>query len=161
LGIWLLVPGAVLFLQLVAVLAVSGGRAGRVLAVGLELVNLGLPWLIPAEHTLIRSLVALDAMFGLLRLVDVLMMGPLPMRARLWHAFGIIDTARCRRAPRALDVASIRRGVLYAIPAAAFGWICFVVAPTMTGPLRILTRWGAGLVFVYTVSEIGYATLTL
>lgn len=129
----------------------AGPPLRRALALAVGAAGLLAPWLVPARLPLGRAVVALGAVWGLARVVD-LARGRLPAaRAlrRVAHAFALVDTRALVRAPRALDPRLLGKAALAAtLAAAALG---LVDAPGPGAGLAL--RWAAAAVFVLALAD--------
>jgi hypothetical protein len=141
------------WLALGALLA-AAGRARRAAALAAGSLALAGPFAVPADLFAARAFMGLAAVWGLARVLElVLQGGGLSPARRVLHAFSVVDPRSVTRAPRALEVPLLLRAVLAAAAAAAALWCAVEVAPGMEGAARLWTRWGAGLVFVVAVAD--------
>ncbi len=140
---------------LLGALVTTGSRARRAVGVAIALTSMGCPWLVPAEHSLLRAIYGLVATVGCARVAD-LCRGDWPLRRRVAHVASPVDTRTLVRAPRRIDGARLAAGI---------GWLGLGVAawglvdrePETRTALYWALRWGAGAVGVYAVIEAGYA----
>ncbi|EAU62001.1 conserved hypothetical protein [Stigmatella aurantiaca DW4/3-1] len=82
-------------------------------------------------------------------------------RQRMWHAVALIDVRKARRISPRLDRAAWVR-LWVAAPLVVLSWgLLAYGSPLLTGGLRLVVRWGAGLVFLYVAVEVCVALVLL
>jgi hypothetical protein len=140
-----------------AALVTAGGRARRALGVCLGLACMTPAWLVPPEHTLIRSIWVIGTFMGAARTID-LARGHWPVRERLIHIFSVVDTRRLERTRPAFD------GVLLAQAAAweILAWTLYQQIPAasrQSGLAFWAWRWSFALGFIYTLTAGAYPLL--
>jgi hypothetical protein len=149
-------------LQLLGAIVATGPRWRRILALFVALPNLFLAWQVPPEHTLWRAMIELVASFGYLRLLDlVLARRTISLGHRVWHVAALIDTTRMTYGRPALDARALLRALGYGALATGSAWVSIDQAAAPGGTLGLLTRWGVGVVFVYTLTDAAYASVTV
>jgi hypothetical protein len=144
-------PLQALSLQLaLAIAAALVSRRAKSLALVLGgIAFLGAGWL-SGPMPLFRGLIALNGFVVLMRVADVVRSRePWSSARRVVHVLSFVDTRTLQRAPRRIDAAALGRTMLWAALAAG----AFYVARS---PLRYM-RWGAGVIFVYSLIEAGYS----
>lgn len=135
----------------VAALLAAGSPARRALGLAASAVGLVAPWLVPASFPLGRALIALGAVWGLARVVD-LARGRVPEAGalrRAAHVFLLVDTRALVRAPRAVEPRLLGKAALAAaIAATALGLV------DASGPdSHPALRWAAAAAFVVATAD--------
>lgn len=143
-GVILILSGAVL---------TRGNKQGRLLGLIVAAIALGMPWLMPLEHSLVRGIAALVAAVGCMRVCDLLR-GEWSVGARLRHAVSLVDSRRLVPAPPRLDGSALAATLLWLV-VAGIGY-CGLVTPVNGPELSLALRWGAGAVFAYAGVSAGY-----
>jgi len=153
------VPFALLYvLCSVGALVATGSRAQRAAGIAVSLSAMATPWLLPKEHLIARSTLAIMAFGGAMRAID-LRVGGWTAGQRLWHGLSIVDTRKLVRSPPTLEVGALARLVAWeALGALAYLFVTRA-SPLVSGGLYWAVRWGGALAFVYTLTEGAYCLL--
>ncbi len=137
----------------------AGTRARRAMGVCLGLSCMAPAWLVPEEHTLIRSLWVMGTFMGAARTVD-LARGRWSLGARLVHAFSLVDTRRLVKVSRALETSWL--GLFVAWEAVAWGaYEAIPLASRFTGAAYLAWRWGSAVLFFYALTAGAYPLFRL
>jgi hypothetical protein len=149
-------------LQILAATLAGGPRWRRALALAVGTPALFVAWQLDPAHTLWRAMVTLAASVAEVRLLEqVFARREVPALRRVWQTVALVDTTRLKYGPPALDGAALLRAVGYGALTLGSAWVAFDVGPSLTGAARLLARLGGGVVFVYALTDTGYATFTL
>jgi hypothetical protein len=139
-------------------LVATGPRWRRALGLAVSASSVGAPWLLPADHLLVRAILAVFVFGLMMRAID-LQTGAWGVASRVGHALSIVDSRKLVRVAPSVS----GRGLALALAWGTVSALCYVlvtrVAPALSGPGHWLVRWAGGLGFVYTVSEGAYALL--
>lgn len=142
-----------------AAVVTAGSRRRRTLGVTLALTSMLTPWLVGAEHTLIRAIWVLGSFVGAMRTID-LTRGSWPTGARVAHIFSIVDDRRLLPTPPKVDVTGLGRCVAW--EALAVGaYLSVPLAAHFAGPIYWVWRWFFALAFIYALSAGAYLLATI
>jgi hypothetical protein len=164
------VPLALTFLLILAVSKPVAALGGALItgswprrALGLLVVASVLPlaWMVPPEHTLVRSVLALATVFPCLRAVEMMReKKSRPTGMRMWQAMEAMDTRRIVRGPSLFDGAALTRvlshAAVFGLGALAFAF----VLPRFSGAAHVIARALFGLVCCYALSDAAYSGIT-
>lgn len=144
----------VAWVSLAAILA-AGSPARRKAALLTAAVATLVPWLASQDIPALRGLLALEAIWCLARVID-LVRDPYERSVwqRLWHVFGLLDTRQTRRASPALDLAAFGKTIAYAIPALAVLFTAVYITPLTDGAAYWALRWVGGVIFFYCLADV-------
>jgi hypothetical protein len=143
---------------LVGAFVATGSKAQRAIGIALSMTSFGAPWLLPREHLVVRSALAIFAFGAVMRATD-LRVGTWGVTERLAHALSIVDTRRLVRAAPSLEIAALARLLAWETVGVLSYLLVTRVGPATSGALYWLVRWGGGLAFVYTLTEGAYCLL--
>lgn len=147
-GVQLIVPPLVaVLLTIVAAWITTGTGPRRSLGVAIGIAAMLPVWWLPSEYPLARGICALVAFLGTMRVVD-LSRGDWPLPRRLRHVLSAVDSRRLIRRPPRLDWTALGQALAWSGIAAAGVW-GLQMSLRQHGPIAWLTRWGSGLVVVY------------
>lgn len=136
--------------------ALAAGRTGprRVLSLALALGTIGAPFLIPAQHTLLRALLALGVVLVIVRAVDLARdPRPVSVPTRVGLMFAVLDLRAIRRAPVRLEPSRLLLAL--ACASASIGAFAAALAPAVAPVLPL--RWLLGAAGVCLSAEAANA----
>jgi len=147
----------------VAAILATDGRARRGAALVVALAGLAAPYALPPDLPAVRATAAIAAFVATIRVVDlVVRREPVSLLRRLVHCFTTVDSFRLRRSAPAIAWRQIPRIGAFSAATAIGAWIALGVAPTIAGRAASLgVRWLGGLLTVYALSEVAYASLDI
>lgn len=114
----------------------------------------GMPWLAPAEGSLLRGGLAVWTTWSLGRVIDLV--GEAHDRsfgARLWHVFGLVDTRQATWTSPAVDTKALGKTIFYAVLATVGLMIAIDIAPNAGGTWYWFLRWFGGALFFYSLAD--------
>ncbi len=139
--------------------AVQGeSRARRLSGFALAMSAVVAPWLLPREHPLVRSILAV-AVFGVSMRATDLLRGRWTLPERVGHAISLVDSRKLTRAPPRVESLALARAVLWAALAGLGYLLVAKAAPRAAGAAFWAARWCGGLVLAYTITEAGYCLI--
>jgi Membrane bound O-acyl transferase family len=150
--------GLVVVVCLLGALVATGSTGQRAIGIGISMTGFAAPWLLPREHLLVRSTLAVFAFGGAMRATD-LRTGRWSLSERLGHALSIVDTRKLVRAETSLEVGALARFVGWEALGVLSYFIITRVGPQTSGEVYWAIRWGGGLALVYTLTEGAYCLL--
>ncbi len=154
--------GLIYAVALVAALLATGPAWRKGVAVLLVGATFCVSFLGPEEYPTWRAFVALGSLWFTARVVELIRQpGRMPLARRAWHAVGLVDTLRVRRIAPTLDLSALTR-LLVCAPLVAAGWAgVYYGSQLLSGAPRLVVRWGAGALFVYTAVEVAVSAVIL
>ncbi len=133
---------------------VKGTWWQRKLAVLSAIGAAGVPWLAPAEGSLLRGGLAIWTTWSLGRVIDLAAEShDRSFAARLWHVFGLVDTRQATWAPPTIDAKALGKTIAYAVLATVGLMIAIDIAPNADGAWYWFLRWFGGAVFFYSLAD--------
>jgi hypothetical protein len=146
----------------IAALLATGSPWRRGAAVLVSAAALPLPFFVPDEYPTFTAFLALGCIWYLARVIELAReREPVPVRSRLWHAVGVVDTRRAKHIRPKLDLGALAR-LAVAAPLFLGGWAAVHYGShLLTGVPRLLVRWGAGAVFMYAAVEMTVAVVII
>lgn len=151
-----MVAALVLYPLLGISIGLIAGRAGVVLA----LLALGLPFLVPPEHTLIRTALTFGTGLFFIRAIDLARDArQIPLLDRIWLMFAMWDVRARKHVPRALPVRALLSFVAYASLVGIGILLVVHVAPTLESPFRLALRWLGGALIIYGAADASNSLL--
>jgi hypothetical protein len=137
---------------------ITGSMPRRVLGVFVVACAVPFAWMIPPEHPLVRSAMALATMFPVLRAVEMMReKKSRPTRMRMWQAMEAMDTRRIVRGPPSFDGSALSRIVSHAAVCGLAALAFVFVLPRFSGAAHAIARALFGLVFCYGISDVTYS----
>jgi hypothetical protein len=154
--------GLVYVAATIAALLATGPWWRRGLAVLVVAAAVPVSFHVPPEYPTFRALLALGALWGTARIVELVReRGHVPTGRRVWHALGIVDSLRARRIAPRVDLSALSRMLLCG-PLVVAGWAgVYYSSQLHSGVARLAARWGAGVVFLYSAVEIVVSAVIL
>ncbi len=122
---------------------------------------MGPAWLVPPEHSVVRTLWVVTSFAGVIRAVDV-SRGAWSLTARLTHVLSVVDTRRLVRASP--SVAASARAVAATVAWEGLAWGSYLGMKRIGDPTSASgwgARWAFALAFAYTLTEGAYLVLAL
>jgi len=127
---------------LTAAFVTTGSRARRAVGLTLALTSMGLPWLAPGEHSVLRALYGLVATVGCARVGD-LCRGEWSTWRRLQHVASPIDSRTLVRGRPRIKAARLLAGLVWFALGLTAGVSLYSHAVTFTATYWAF-RWAAG-----------------
>jgi len=114
----------------------------------------GVPWLAPAEASLLRGALAVWTTWSLGRVIDLAAEShDRSFGARLWHVFGLVDTRQATWAPPTIDAKALGKTISYAVLATVGLMLTVDIAPGTDGNWYWFLRWFGGALFFYSLAD--------
>jgi Membrane bound O-acyl transferase family len=142
----------------VGAIVATGSKAQRAIGIAVSMTSFGAPWLLPREHLLVRSTLAVFAFGAVMRAMD-LRAGEWSRAERVGHALSIVDSRNLVRTAPSLELAALARLVAWEASGVLAYLLVTRVGSETSGLLYWLIRWGGGLAFIYTLTEGAYCLL--
>lgn len=126
------------------------GRLGVVLAI----LGMGLPFLVPEEHVLVRTALTFGTGLFFIRAIDLARdRRACPLLDRIWLMFAMWDVRERKPIPRGLDVRAFLAFVGYAAIVGAGIGLVTLAAPSLDSPFRLAVRWLGGALIIYGAAD--------
>jgi hypothetical protein len=142
----------------VAGFLLTGSRARRLLGLAFPFAALAIPWRMPNDIPLLRSILALGISMTLLRSIDLARENkPRSLRFRIVHVAIPFDTRRMHRAPPDVRIPLLTKNIFYlALTIAAWRMIEDAGPLSLSNWPRLAQRWAGAAIFAYAITDAAY-----